>query len=41
MIFKFWFYKNIINLIYIVLMKFNSSLIKNEISFIIVNKFKK
>ena len=30
-IFEFWFYKNIINSIYIILIKFDLSLIKDEI----------
>ena len=39
-IFLFWFYKKIVNLIYIMLIKFNSNLIKNENSFVITNKLK-
>ena len=38
---KFFFGKNITNSIYIIWIEFNSSLIKNENSFIIINKLKK
>ena len=39
-IFLFWFCYNIANSIYIILIKFNSSIIKNEDNFVIKNKLK-
>ena len=38
--FSIKFYKNIVNSIYIILVKFNLSFIKNKNSFIIINKLK-
>ena len=39
-IFLFLFYKSILNSIHIILIKFNTSLIKSENSFTIINKLK-